>query len=314
MTQHRELRGEPEIPDVAWQGGLTADSDQAWGDCAKTCGAHTAGMRTGWGPQKTLTWYSQGSWHCHRSIGKAEQGRRQMGMMPQRGPERQSVEPADHSDGHKGEAPALRTPNLHYYPFTRHHSQSLLNKASSYHGKTWEGWMLAVQRQGLVGKGQEAPCDTLTQQTKFSNIIKGRDICTQVWIRVWWYIPGLHWRDFYLQSLMWWNKGKYWGTDTTWGSVKGRIFQRAAVLEQPHYQGQPGPEKSCPRWRLTAGLCPEDYQNGLKNINHMIMIIPIDVKGPWVTSNSLSWYVMKETMNRHNTCQHNKGYIQQTYN
>lgn len=200
--------------------------------------------------------------------------------MPQRGPERQSVDPADHSDGHKGEAPALRTPNLHYYPFTRHHSQSLLNKASSYHGKTWVGWMLAVQRQGLVGKGQEAPCDTLTQQTKFSNTIKGRDICTQVWIRVWWYIPGLHWRDFYLQSLVWWNKGKYWGTDTTWGSVKGRIFQRAAVLEQPHYQGLPGPEKSCPRWRLTAGLCPGYYQNGLKNINHMIMIIPIDVKGP----------------------------------
>lgn len=29
---------------------------------------------------------------------------------------------------------------------------------------------------------------TLTQQTKLSNTIKGRDICTQVWIRVWWYI------------------------------------------------------------------------------------------------------------------------------
>lgn len=126
--------------------------------------------------------------------------------MPQRGPERQSLDPADHSNDHKvqmegelWEAAAPRTTQLalltlHKAPLsiTAQQSQFLpqedLDRLNVGSAETRTGW-----------EGAES---TMTQQTKFSNTIKGRDICTQVWIRVWWYTPGLHRRDFYLQSLV----------------------------------------------------------------------------------------------------------------
>lgn len=109
--------------------------------------------------------------------------------MAQRGPERQSLDPTDHSNGHKGEAAAPRITqlallSLHKAPLsiTTQQSQFLpredLDRLNVGSAETRNGW--------------EGAKSTMTQQTKFSNTIKGRDICTQVWIRVWWYTPGLH--------------------------------------------------------------------------------------------------------------------------
>lgn len=76
-----------------------------------------------------------------------------MGMMPQRGPERHSVDPADHSDGHKGEAAATKDTqrallSLHKAPLsmTTQQSQFLpredlgrLNVGSTETRTGWEG-------------------------------------------------------------------------------------------------------------------------------------------------------------------------------